>query len=68
MLQALAERNAEYAEARQAVENVTRGRSEALAGLTASYHAYEDLLCKTTKGLEFYERLEGQVGITVGLV
>ena len=61
IVQAMSERNAEYADARYKVDSVMRQREEALGQLVASYHAYEDLLNKTTKGLEFYDKLDGNV-------
>ena len=61
IVQAMSERNAEYADARYKVDSVMRQREEALGHLVASYHAYEDLLNKTTKGLEFYDKLDGNV-------
>ena len=61
IVQAMSERNAEYADARFKVDSVLRQREEALGQLVASYHAYEDLLNKTTKGLEFYDKLDGNV-------
>merc|ERR1719318_841878 len=38
-----------------------RKREEVIGSLVASYHAYEDLLNKTTKGLEFYDKLDVNV-------
>ena len=61
IVQAMSERNAEYADARYTVENILKQREENLGQMVASYHAYEDLLHKTTKGLEFYDKLEGNV-------
>ena len=58
---AMTERNAEYADARVKVDNVVRAREDMIGSLVASYHAYEDLLTKTTKGLEFYDKLEANV-------
>merc|ERR550519_790025 len=57
----MTERNAEYADARVKVDNIVRAREDMIGSLVASYHAYEDLLTKTTKGLEFYEKLEVNV-------
>ena len=57
----MTERNAEYADARVKVDNVVRAREDMIGSLVASYHAYEDLLTKTTKGLEFYDKLEANV-------
>jgi tyrosine-protein phosphatase non-receptor type 23 len=59
--QAMTERNAEYADARVKVEEVVRRREDSIGSLVASYHAYEDLLTKTTKGLEFYDKLDANV-------
>ena len=50
IVQAMTERNADYAEARYKVDNIIKDREETLGQLVASYHAYEDLLHKTTKG------------------
>ena len=61
ILNALTEKNAEYVDTRQKVTEVMRRREDMIGSLVASYHAYEDLLNKTTKGLEFYDKLEGNV-------
>ena len=58
--QVMTERNAEYADARVKVEEVVRRREDSIGSLVASYHAYEDLT-KTTKGLEFYDKLDANV-------
>ena len=57
----MTERNAEYADARLKVDDIVRAREDMIGSLVASYHAYEDLLTKTTKGLEFYDKLEANV-------
>ena len=56
ILAALTEKNAEYAIAREKVGSFVRDRNEMIGGLVASFHVYEDLLDKTTKGLEFYAK------------
>ena len=56
ILAALTEKNAEYAAAREKIGAFVRDRNEMIGGLVASFHVYEDLLDKTTKGLEFYAR------------
>ena len=61
ILSALTERNAEYVDAREQVQGLMRERDDKIGSLVASYHAYEDLLDKTTKGLEFYAKLEKNV-------
>ena len=43
------------------VERVVRAREDMIGSLVASYHAYEDLLTKTTKELESYVKLEANV-------
>ena len=57
----MTERNAEYADARVKVDIVVRAREDMIGSLVDSYHAYEDLVSKTTKGLEFYDKLEVNV-------
>merc|ERR1719334_604894 len=61
IIRAMTEKNAEYADARMKVDEVVRQREDTIGSLVASYHAYEDLLTKTTKGLEFYDRLDANV-------
>ena len=61
IVQAMTERNADYADARYNVDKVMKDREDTVGQLVASYHAYEDLLNKTTKGLEFYDKLDGNV-------
>ena len=61
ILSALAEKNAEYASAREKIDAFVASRTERVDSMIASYYAYEDLLDKTTKGLEFYAKLEKNV-------
>ncbi len=37
-------------------------RTELIGSLVASFYAYEDLLTKASKGLEFYSKLNTNVG------
>ena len=61
VIRAMTEKNAEYADARLKIDDVVRRREDNIGSLVASYHAYEDLLTKTTKGLEFYDKLDVNV-------
>jgi len=61
ILSAFTESNARFADTRKKVTSVVRRREDTIGSLVASYHAYEDLLTKTTKGLEFYDKLEVNV-------
>jgi len=61
IVRAMGERNAEYADARVKVDELLRRREDMIGSLVASYHAYEDLLNKTTRGLEFYDKLDVNV-------
>ncbi|XP_051169498.1 tyrosine-protein phosphatase non-receptor type 23 isoform X2 [Leptopilina boulardi] len=58
ILSALTEAYAHTAEIRKTVEEVLKRREYIISSLITSYDAYEDLLSKTTKGLEFYRKME----------
>lgn len=61
ILKALTEANANYADTRRASNEILIRREAMIHGLIASYEAYEDLVSKSHKGLEFYRKLEGSV-------
>ncbi|KDR21340.1 Tyrosine-protein phosphatase non-receptor type 23 [Zootermopsis nevadensis] len=61
ILKALTEAYAHYADKRKAVTEILRKREATLSALISSYDAYEDLLAKSSKGIEFYRKLETNV-------
>ena len=61
ILHAMTETNAIYAETRRVVSDLLRARDEMVSSLVASYYAYDDLLVKAAKGLEFYAKLDTNV-------
>uniref|UniRef100_A0A146M9J2 Tyrosine-protein phosphatase non-receptor type 23 n=1 Tax=Lygus hesperus TaxID=30085 RepID=A0A146M9J2_LYGHE len=58
ILRALTEAYANYAPTRKATTEIMRQRDMMLSALISSYDAYEDLLAKSSKGQEFYRKLE----------
>lgn len=58
ILAALTDIYAQTANVRKNVEEVVKRREITISSLIASYDAYEDLLTKSSKGLEFYRKLE----------
>lgn len=52
---------AQYAPVRKATMEIIRQRNLTLAALISSYDAYEDLIAKSSKGQEFYRKLETNV-------
>lgn len=58
ILPALTDAYARYAPTRKAVTEIMRQREMMLSALISSYDAYEDLITKSNKGLEFYRKLE----------
>jgi len=58
ILAALTDVYAQTANVRKNVEEVLKRREITISSLVASYDAYEDLLTKSSKGLEFYRKLE----------
>lgn len=61
ILAALTDAYARTADTRKAVDEVLKRRDFTISSLITSYDAYEDLLAKSTKGLEFYRKLEVNV-------
>ncbi|XP_064646276.1 tyrosine-protein phosphatase non-receptor type 23-like [Lineus longissimus] len=61
ILRALTETNADYANIRRATVDITQRREEMIQSLIQSYDVYEDLLAKSKKGIEFYDKLESNV-------
>ena len=61
ILKALTDAYARYAGTRKAVTEHVRKRDATINALISSYDAYEDLLAKSSKGLEFYRKLETNV-------
>nr|CAD7405110.1 unnamed protein product [Timema poppensis] len=61
ILKALTDAYARYAGTRKATNEIIRKRESIINGLISSYDAYEDLLAKSSKGLEFYRKLETNV-------
>uniref|UniRef100_T1HD61 BRO1 domain-containing protein n=1 Tax=Rhodnius prolixus TaxID=13249 RepID=T1HD61_RHOPR len=58
ILRALTDAYASYAPTRKATAEIMRQRDMMLSALISSYDAYEDLIAKSTKGQEFYRKLE----------
>ncbi|XP_035743780.1 tyrosine-protein phosphatase non-receptor type 23-like [Vespa mandarinia] len=58
ILAALTDAYAQTGDVRKIVEDVLKRREFMISSLIASYDAYEDLLTKANKGLEFYRKLE----------
>lgn len=58
ILAALTDAYAQTANVRKGVEEILKRRELTISSLVASYDAYEDLLAKSSKGLEFYRKLE----------
>ncbi|OAD62553.1 Tyrosine-protein phosphatase non-receptor type 23, partial [Eufriesea mexicana] len=58
ILAALTDAYAQTANVRKGVEEILKRREHTISSLIASYDAYEDLLAKSSKGLEFYRKLE----------
>ncbi|XP_049813399.1 tyrosine-protein phosphatase non-receptor type 23 isoform X1 [Schistocerca nitens] len=61
ILKALTEAYAKCAGPRKAAMDTIRKREATINALISSYDAYEDLLAKSNKGLEFYRKLETNV-------
>ncbi|CAH1788596.1 unnamed protein product, partial [Owenia fusiformis] len=57
ILRALTEANANYATARRATGAADKNKQTFISNLILSYDVYEDLLQKSKKGIEFYEKL-----------
>uniref|UniRef100_A0A1E1X539 Putative tyrosine protein phosphatase non-receptor type n=1 Tax=Amblyomma aureolatum TaxID=187763 RepID=A0A1E1X539_9ACAR len=62
ILKALTQANARFAETRKAASDILRRREAMVASLIASFEAYEDLVAKTQKGVEFYKKMQTNVG------
>lgn len=58
ILAALTDAYAQTANVRKNVEEIVKRREMTISSLINSYDAYEDLLAKSSKGLEFYRKLE----------
>lgn len=61
ILTALTDVYARSADSRKLVDEVLKRREGMINSLISSYDAYEDLLAKSFKGLEFYRKLETNV-------
>ena len=61
ILKTLTEAYARYAGTRKATNEIIRKREAMVSALVSSYDAYEDLIAKSSKGLEFYRKLETNV-------
>lgn len=61
ILKALTEAYARYARTRKITNEIIRQREGTVSSLVSSYDAYEDLIAKSSKGLEFYRKLETNV-------
>lgn len=58
ILCALTESNARYADTRKALREIRLKREEMIKTLVSSFDAYEDLMEKAKKGLDFYKKLQ----------
>lgn len=58
ILKALTDAYARYAPTRKATSEIIKQRELMLSALVSSYDAYEDLIAKSSKGMEFYRKLE----------
>ncbi|XP_014253355.1 tyrosine-protein phosphatase non-receptor type 23 [Cimex lectularius] len=58
IIRALTDAYAKYAPTRKATTEIMRQRDTMLTALISSYDAYEDLLAKSSKGQDFYRKLE----------
>ncbi|XP_026668804.1 tyrosine-protein phosphatase non-receptor type 23 isoform X2 [Ceratina calcarata] len=58
ILTALTDAYAQTANVRKGVEEILKRREHKISSLIASYDAYENLLAKSSRGLEFYRKLE----------
>nr|XP_034193397.1 tyrosine-protein phosphatase non-receptor type 23 isoform X1 [Osmia lignaria] len=58
ILAVLTDSYAQTANVRKGVEEILKRREHIISSLISSYDAYEDLLAKSSKGLEFYRKLE----------
>ncbi|XP_023224136.1 tyrosine-protein phosphatase non-receptor type 23-like [Centruroides sculpturatus] len=61
ILHALTQANARYANIRKATTEILNRREAMISSLINSYEAYEELLAKAQKGLEFYHKLQTNV-------
>ena len=61
ILQAFTECNVTYVETRKIVSELLEARKEMISSLVASFYAFDDLLIKAAKGLEFYAKLDSNV-------
>lgn len=61
ILSALTDIYARFAPTRRYMIDCLKKREQITAALIASYDAYDDLLAKANKGIEFYQKLEGNV-------
>ncbi|XP_052812230.1 tyrosine-protein phosphatase non-receptor type 23-like isoform X2 [Mya arenaria] len=62
ILRALTDANAKYATVRRATSDALSRREQVIRDLINSYDVYEDLKTKSQKGLDFYRKLETNVG------
>lgn len=61
ILKALTDAYARYAEIIKSTNEIARKREATISALISSYDAYDDLIAKSNKGLEFYRKLEANV-------
>ncbi|KAL0274013.1 UNVERIFIED_CONTAM: hypothetical protein PYX00_006557 [Menopon gallinae] len=61
IIKATKETYARYGKTRRSTAEMRRRRDAMISSLIASYDAYEDLLAKSSKGLDFYKKLEVNV-------
>ncbi|GLV42515.1 myopic [Carabus blaptoides fortunei] len=61
ILAALTDIYAKFAPTRRYIADLLKRRDITASALIASYDAYDDLLAKANKGIEFYQKLEGNV-------
>jgi tyrosine-protein phosphatase non-receptor type 23 len=61
IIRALTEANANYAETRKRTVLIMKRRDRVIENLLSSYEAYDELLEKVNKGIEFYTKLDANV-------
>ena len=61
IVKAMTEINAKYAPTRKKVADLIEARNEKIRGLIDSFKAYENLLGKAKKAVEFYEKLNSNL-------
>ncbi|ODM90715.1 Tyrosine-protein phosphatase non-receptor type 23 [Orchesella cincta] len=61
IIRALTEANAEFAETRKATVELKKKRDKVIQSFLNSYEAYDELIAKCNKGIDFYNKLNANV-------